>query len=61
MKYIIDGGVCLIVDSNNYFIIPMRNWTYSFIHYLVAYVISFYQLNYCFLLSSEICKEYREY
>ena len=26
----------------------MRKWTYSFIYYFVANVISFYQLNYCF-------------
>ena len=38
-----------------------RKWTYSFIYYLIADVISFNQLNYCFLMSCEICKEYREY
>ena len=31
-----------------------------FIYHLIAYVISFYQLN-CFLMSSDICKEYRDY
>ena len=32
-----------------------------FIHYLIAHVIPFYQLNYCFLMSSAICKGHREF
>ena len=43
------------MDACNYFFIPTCNWIYSFIYYLIVYVISFYQLNYCFL-TSEICK-----
>ena len=41
--------------------IPMCKWTYSFIYYLITYVISFYQLNYCFLMPSKICKEHEEF
>ena len=37
------------------------NYNYSFICYLIAQVISFCQINYCFLMSSEISKECREY
>ena len=51
----------LITDTCYYFIIPMREWTYSFICYLFTYVIFVYHLNYCFLMFSEICKEYREH
>ena len=58
---ILIGGVYLIIGTYYYFIIPMRKWTYSFIYFLMACVISFYQLDYCFLMSSEICKEYKEY
>ena len=29
--------------------------------YVIAQGVSFYQLNYCFLMSFDICKEYREY
>ena len=39
----------------------MRQKTYSFVHYLVAYIIFFYQLDYRFLMSSEISKENSEY
>ena len=46
MKNIIKGG-CLFDDSLTRF--------------LIAQVLSFYQLIYCFLMSSEICKMYREY
>ena len=54
MKYIIVGGVCFIIDTNNYFTMPMREWAYSFIYFLIAYLVFFYKLNSCFL-SSEIC------
>ena len=37
-----DGDVYLVVDIDtyNHFIIPMHKRTYSFIYYLIAYVIS---------------------
>ena len=35
----------------------MRKWTYLFIYYLSAYVISLYHLNHCFLISFEIYKQ----
>ena len=57
---LLKGGVYLIINACNYFIIPIRNELIRLL-YLIAYVIFFYQLNYCFLLSSVICKEYREY
>lgn len=31
------------------------------IYYLIVHAISFFQFDYCFLTSSEICKELREY
>ena len=37
-----------IIDTYNYFIIPMDKWTYSLIYYLITYIISFYQLSQCF-------------
>ena len=48
-------GKYLIIDAYNYFTILMRKWTYSFIYYLRACVIS------CFLMSFKIWKEHREY
>ena len=39
MNYIFDGGVYLITDTYNYFIIPIRKWTFPFIYYLNAYVL----------------------
>ena len=60
-KYFIDAVVCMMIDAYNYLITPMRTWGYWFICYLIAEVISFCQLNYCFLMVSEICKEYRKY
>ena len=51
----------LISDTYDYFIIPMDKQTYLFAYYWIAYVISFYQLHYCFLMPSEIYKEYKEY
>ena len=42
-------------------IYSLRKWGYSFIYYLIAQVISSYQSYYCFLMSSEIFKKYREY
>ena len=53
--------VYLINDTYYYFAIPMLEWTYSFNYYLIAYAISLYDLDFCFIMSSEICKEYREY
>ena len=58
---LLTGGVYLLVETYNYLVIPMRKGTYSFIYYLIAYVIPFYQLNYCFVLSFEIYKEHKEY
>ena len=52
------GVVYLIVEIYNYFIIPMRKLSYSFIYNLMASFIYFYQLDYCFLVSSVIWKEY---
>ena len=45
MKFIIDGGYLfyLIIDTY-YLIVSMREWTYSFIYYLIAYVIFFVNL-----------------
>ena len=40
--------VYLMIDTYNYFTTPMRKLSYSFIYYLIACVISFYQLHYCF-------------
>ena len=37
-----------IIDTYNYFIIPMDKWTYSLIYHLITYIISFYQLSQCF-------------
>ena len=53
--------VYLIIDIYYYFVIPMRDWTYSLIYYLFVYVISLHFLNHSFLMSSEIGKEYREH
>ena len=53
--------VYLIIDTYYYFVIPMRDWTYSLIYYLFVYVISLHFLNHSFLMSSEIGKEYREH
>ena len=61
MNYITNGGVYLITDTCNFFIIPLRKWTYSFVYYLISYVIPLYQLNYYFLMSYEIWKQYREF
>ena len=55
------GWVFIWLLTHNYLIIPMGISIYLFIYYLIAYVISFYQSNYCFLMSSEIYKDYREY
>lgn len=44
----------------NYFIISTGKWSYSFIDFLISQVIYNYQLNY-FFMSSETCKEYRDY
>ena len=56
--YILEWSIyrrgCFIIDTNNYFMIPMHECTYSFICFLIAYVVFFYKLNSCFL-SSEIC------
>ena len=41
-------GVVFILLTHNYFIIPMDKCSYSFTHYLIVYVISFFRLNYCF-------------
>ena len=49
--------ICLLT----HFMIPMRKESYPFIHYLVAYVFYFCQLNNCILLFPEFGKEYREY
>ena len=42
-----------MIDTYCYFIIPMHRGSYSFIRYLIAYVIFFYQFNYGHLMSSE--------
>ena len=60
------GSFCLIIDTLlflpfwlilNYFIISTRKWSYQ---YSTGQVIFLYQLNYFFLMPSEIYKEYRE-
>ena len=55
--------VCLIIETllSFIFIISIHEWSYSFIYSFIARVISLYQFNYCFLMSSQICKEQREY
>ena len=53
--------VYVMIDTYNYFIIPMRKLSYSFIYSLIACVISFNQLDCCFLVSFVICKEYKAY
>ena len=40
------GGICLMIDTCNYFITLMFKFSDSFIHYLISQVISFFQLNY---------------
>ena len=52
--------VYVMIDTYNYFIIPMRKLIYSFIYSLIVCVISFNQLDY-FLVSFVICKEYKAY
>ena len=49
----------LIIDLHNY-LSQCVNELLIYLYHLIAYVISFYQLNY-FLMSSEFCKEYWEY
>ena len=61
MNYITYGGVYLITDTCNFFIIPLCKWTYSFVYYLISYVISLYQLNYYFLMPYEIWKQCRKF
>lgn len=48
MKYVTEGGRFLMINTYNYFIIPMCKWSYSFIYYLILSIISFYKLYYCF-------------
>ena len=43
------GIVYLMIDTYNYFIIPMRKWSFSFICSLIVKIISSYQFSYCFL------------
>ena len=45
--YIIGGGVYQVIDTYLLYY-SMLKWTYSSIYCLIAYVISFYQLNYHF-------------
>ena len=65
---LLTGIVYLIIDTKvRYTILKLPCWHILFqcvnelIYYLFAYVISFYQLSYCFLMCFKICKEYREY
>ena len=51
----------LMIDTYNYFSMSMRKLSYLFVCYFTAKVISLCQVNYCFLMFSEICKEYREF
>ena len=58
VKYIIEGVLYLTIDTYNYIVIAIHKQSCSFITYLLQ-VIPFYYLN-CFLMSSEICKKFRE-
>ena len=57
MKYTVGGVVYLLIDK--YVLSPQC--VSLIICYLIAQVVSFYQLNYCCLMSSEFFKLYKAY
>ena len=57
MKYTVGGVVYLLIDK--YVLSPQC--VSLIICYLIAQVVSFYQLNYCCLMSSEFLKVYKAY
>ena len=61
MRYIIDLSWTLMNDTSSYFIIPMCNWSYSFTYHVIVPSCFFQSIKIMFLMSSDICKKYREH
>ena len=55
------GVVYLIIDKYNYFIIPKRKLSYLLLNCYLICCYFFLSVKLCFLMSSEVCKECREY